>query len=263
MDRLLCSVSTTSSFKKAGVPQHGCGIGSGLLRKLRGGGEYQRLIGGFVVARSFGSGARLGNDHRASVGEAHYRRNVEAVLVEAGKEECAVAAHWAAEGEAELLLLIVGLEVHEGMLGGERAVAHVIEIGSVKTVGPGFGDHIHHRAAGASQFGAVGIGGNAELLHHFVGKLIGRAVAAASLAEEGVVVVAAIDQVAGLEAANAAKSQIAVRARSQAARVLRDAGSKQREIGEAPAVQRQFVDGAFVDQRGDSAGLGFDKRRLA
>ena len=117
----------------------------------------------------------------------------------------------AAEGKAELLLLIMRLEVHEGMLGGEGAVAHVIEIGSVKTVGSGFGNYIHNCAAGPSQISPVRVRGNAKLLHHFVGKLIGRPVAAASLSEKGVVVVTSVDQVAGLEATDTPESQIAIR----------------------------------------------------
>ena len=77
---------------------------------------------------------------------------------------------------------------------------------------PGFGDDVHDRAAGTPQVGAVSIRGDAELLHYFVGELVWRAIAAAGLSEEGIVVVAAIDQVAGLEATNAAEGQIAIRA---------------------------------------------------
>ena len=148
-------------------------------------------------------------------------------------------------------------------MAAKRAVAEEVEIGSVQVIGTRFGDHVHHRAAGASQFGAVGVRGDAELLHHFVGELVGRAIAAAGLSEKGVVVVAAVDQIAGLVAANAAEGKIAVRAGGQPARVLRHSGSQQGEIGEAPSVERQFVDGALVNQRRDAAGLGFDQRRLA
>jgi hypothetical protein len=135
---------------------------------------------------------------------------VEAVLIKAGEEECAVAADGAAQGEAELLLLVVRFEIHERMLGGQSAVAQVVEIGSVKTVGAGFSHYVHHRTTGASQVSAVGIGGNAEFLNYLVGKLVGRAVAAAGLAKESIVVVAAIDKVAGLEASDAPEGQIVV-----------------------------------------------------
>ncbi len=57
------------------------------------------------------------------------------MLIEAGKEERAVAPHRAAQGKAELLLLIVRFEIHEGMRGREGAVAHEVEIRSMKTVG--------------------------------------------------------------------------------------------------------------------------------
>ena len=99
------------------------------------------------------------------------------MLIKAGEEECAVAADGAAQGEAELLLLVVRFEIHERMLGGQSAVAQVVEIGSVKRVGAGFSHHVHHRTTGASQVSAVGVGGNAEFLNYLVGKLVGRAVA--------------------------------------------------------------------------------------
>ena len=45
--------------------------------------------------------------------------------------------------------------------------------------------------------------------------------------------------------------------------ILRDSGSQQGEIGVSPSVERKFVDGPFVNQRRESAGLAFDQRRLA
>ena len=74
------------------------------------------------------------------------------------------------------------------------------------------GDHVHHRAAGASQVGAVSIRRHAELLHHFVRELVRRAIAAAGLSKERIVVVAAVHQIAGLKSPDAAKGQIAIRA---------------------------------------------------
>ena len=101
--------------------------------------------------------------------------------------------------------------------------------------------------------------GDAEFLHDFGGELVGSAITSASLGEESVVVVAAIDEEGVLKSANAAEGEIAIGGGSQAARILGDAGREQREIGEAASVQREIVHGAFVEQRGDGAGLGFDE----
>ena len=132
----------------------------------------------------------------------------------------------------------------------------------MKFVGAGLGDHVDHRAAGASGFGGNGIRRDAEFLDDFIGKLIGSAIASAGLGEEGVVVVGAIDQVAGLEAANAAEGEIAVGGGVEAAGILRDSGSEQGEVGEAASVQRKIENGAFVDDRGQAARFGFDSFRL-
>ena len=47
-------------LEEAGIAQHGGWKRSGLLRELRRGGEYQRLVGGFIVARSRRSRRWLG-----------------------------------------------------------------------------------------------------------------------------------------------------------------------------------------------------------
>ena len=161
------------------------------------------------------------------------------MLIEAGEEENLVALERAADGASDLLLAVVRLEGEESVGGAERTVAEVVERGAVQVIGAGFGDDVDDGAAGASLLGAVGIGGDAELLHDFGGELVGSAIASASLGEEGVVVVAAIDQEAVLESANAAEGKIAIGGGSQAARILGDAGGEQREVGEAAAVQRE------------------------
>ena len=56
------------------------------------------------------------------------------MLIEAGKEKCAVAPHRAAQGKSKLLLLIMRLEIHEGMRGREGAVAQEVEIRSMQTI---------------------------------------------------------------------------------------------------------------------------------
>ena len=83
------------------------------------------------------------------------------------------------------------------------------------------------------------------------------------MGEESIIVIAAIDKIARLIAANAAKSQVTVRSGSQTTRVLGYSGSQKRQISVAAAVQRKFIDGALVNQRRHRAGLGFHQRLLA
>ena len=137
----------------------------------------------------------------------------------------------------------------------------MVERRAMQVIGAGLGDDIDDGAAGASLLGAVGVGGDAELLHHFGGDYIGSAIASARLSEEGVVVVAAVDEKSVLESANAAEREIAVGGGVKAAGILGDAGGEQGEIGETAAVQGEIAQGAFVEQRGDGAGLGFDQGR--
>src|SRR5579863_6247299 len=123
------------------------------------------------------------------------------------------------------------------MGGAEAAIAQEIEGAAVELVRSGFGDHVDHCASGASQFGSIGVGRDAEFLDYLVGKLVGRAVASASLGEKGIVIVGAIDQIARLITADPAESQIAIRAGSHAARVLGDPGSQESQVGEATPIQ--------------------------
>src|SRR4029077_17086902 len=105
----------------------------------------------------------------------------------------------------------------------------------------------------------VGIGGDAEFLDDLGGELVGSAVTSASLGEEGVVEIAAIDQEAVLESAKAAEREIAVGGGGQAAGILGDAGREQHEIGEAAAIKGEIGDGAFVEEGGDGGGMGIDQ----
>ena len=75
---------------------------------------------------------------------------MENVLVESGKEENTIAANRAAYCHAKLLLLVMRLEVHEGIAGRESAVSQVVEIGSMNLIRAGFRHHINDCAAGAA-----------------------------------------------------------------------------------------------------------------
>ena len=217
------------------------GIFSGERGEMRGGGEDQGLIGGFVVSGRVGTGAGRGHNLRRSVKEFDNVGRVEDVLIESREKENLVALERAANGASELLLAIVRLERQESVGRAKRTVAQVIENCPVHVIGAGLGNDVDHRAPGASLFGAVRIGGDAELLYHFGRELKGSAIPPASLGEECVVVVAAIDEKSILKSAKAAEREIAIGGGGEAARILRDAGREQGQIGETAAVQRKIV----------------------
>src|SRR6266496_3327927 len=124
---------------------------------------------------------------------------MEHMLVISHVKECAVALERPAERCAKLGLLAFGLERHERMPGIEHAVAQIGKSGAVEMVGAGLGHDINHCPAGSSKLRAVSVGRNTELLYHFIGKLVGGAIASAGLGEKCVVIIGSIHQVTGLE----------------------------------------------------------------
>ena len=163
------------------------------------------MIGGFVVSGRVRSGAGGGHDFRGAIEELDDVGGVEDVLIESGEKENLIALKRAADGASELLLAIVRLEREESVGSAEGTVSHVVEDGAMNMIGAGFSDDVDNRSTGASLFGAVGIGRDAELLYDFGRELVGSAIASASLGEESVVVIAAIDEGGVLESANTAE----------------------------------------------------------
>jgi hypothetical protein len=135
------------------------GIFSGEGGEMGGGVEDQGLIGGFVVSGSVGPGGG-GHDLRSAIEELDDVGRVEDVLIESSEEENLVALERAADGASELLLAIVRLESEESVGGAEGTVAQVVEDGAMDVIGAGLGDDVDDGAAGASLFGAVGVGGD-------------------------------------------------------------------------------------------------------
>src|SRR5437868_11878243 len=158
------------------------------------------------------------------------------VLVQATKEKNLVTLDRPAQSEAELLLTVLRRAVKVRVLRVNLAVAQEVEVGAVPVVGTGLSYHVHHCTPSASQFRAIGIRRNAKLLHHFIRKLVGSAIATASLSKKRVVVVPTVDQVAGLVSTNPAKRQITIGGGGQSARILRDSRSQQSEVSEAAPV---------------------------
>src|SRR3954462_3844806 len=118
---------------------------------------------------------------------------MENVLVESGEEKDLVGLQRTANGAPDLLLAVVRLESEEWGGGAERTVAKVVKACAMVVVRSGLGDHVDHSAARASLLSAIGIRGNAKLLHDFRGELIRGTVASPRLRKEGIVIVSAVD----------------------------------------------------------------------
>src|SRR5271170_682308 len=138
-------------FKEAGVAGHGGRELTGERGQLRGGGEHDCLIAGFVVAGVQWLLAGLRDNLRAAIQKADHRRYMKDVLVESAIKEDAVAMQRTAEGESELLLLRVRFEIEVGLGRAECAVSNEIKVSPVKLIRAGFRDHVDNRAAGSSQ----------------------------------------------------------------------------------------------------------------
>ena len=198
-------------FGVGGIADLRGGKGSSKRGEMSRCGEDEGLIAGFIITGRVGSDTGLGLDRHGAIEEFDDIGDVEVMLIETAEEEDFIFPDGTAERGSALLLAAMGLEGHHRIGGAKSAVANVIETGAVPVVGAGLGDNVDDGAAGASLLRAVGIGGDAELLDDFVGELVGGAVKTASLGEEGVVVVVAIDEIAGLISANASESQVTVR----------------------------------------------------
>src|SRR5207302_5630993 len=223
--------------------------------------QYQRRVAVLISSAMQRLRSLLGNQRRAPIQEADRSGNMENMLVQAAKEKNLVAFDRTAESEAELLLAVVRRAVEISVLRVKHAVAQEVEAGAMPVVRSGLGHHVHDCSPRPSQFRTIGVGRNAKLLHHFVRKLVGGAIAAASLPKKRVVVIPTVDEVAGLISADPAKRQVAIGGGRQSARILRDSRSQQSQVSEAPPIKRQVRDGALVNQGRNGAGLRVHQRR--
>ena len=116
------------------------------------------------------------------------------VLIEPGKEENLVSLDRAAECASDLLLAAVRFEREEREARPERTIAQIVKPGAVKMIGSRFGDDVYDGSPCPALFRAVGVGRYPEFLHDLGRELIRSTITAASLGEERIVVVAAVDK---------------------------------------------------------------------
>src|SRR5580704_10911142 len=171
-------------FKEAGVAHHLRWEFTRERGQPGGGSEHDGLIARFVIAVVQRFLAGLRDNRRASVYKANHRRHMKYVLIESAKEKDAVVVDGTTQGEAELLLLGVRLEIKCWLGRSERAVSNKIKIRSVKLIRSRFCHHVDHRASGSSKFRTIGIRRDPELLDDFFGELVGSAIAPAGLGEK-------------------------------------------------------------------------------
>src|SRR5207249_5708534 len=149
------------------------------------------------------------------------------------KEEELLFEDGATDISAELIEVIRRLRATvnfiDRVVGIEAPVAKEFKGRAVEIVGAGLGDHVDHSSAGVAKFGGISIGIDLEFLDRVFAELVrsaARASAADGLAEEGVVVVRAVNDQGIYSAALPGKADVA------AAHVEGDAWSEEREIDE-------------------------------
>ena len=167
------------------------------------------------------------------------------VVIEKEKESFTDDA--AAEVSAELVEVIGRLpatvDFIDGIVGVQALVAKEFKGRTVEIVATGLGDHVDHRTACVAEFRGICVGIDLEFLHRVFAKLVrsaARSGAADGLAEEGVVVVRAIDDEGIESSALAGKADIA------SANVEGDAWSEEHEIDEVAAVGGEVFDGDII-----------------
>src|SRR4051794_15411467 len=198
-------------------------------------------------------------------GDAEEDRVVDGVAlgVVVGEEEMLLLHDRPAEAEAVLIEVIRTLHARRRLdrvdvvVRVVAAVAQKVERGAVELVRARLGNDVDDAPARAAVLGRVGVGVDLELLHGVLRKLVRRAAragAAERLAEEGVVIVRAVNDERIQCAALAGEADVAE------AYVAHDAGRGQREVDEAPAVGRQVLNRSLANHRGHRGAAGIDQR---
>src|SRR4051794_13142796 len=123
-------------FREAGIPDQCRAETSGHIVQFLRGSEDEVAIARFVV---------VGRRHESAraVLKAHDSGNVKNMLVEAREEKSAVLLDRPADGSAELVLLVGGLEVKETRLGVQAVVTHKPEGAAMNEVAAGFSRHVN------------------------------------------------------------------------------------------------------------------------
>ena len=182
----------------------------------------------------------------------------------------AVSLERTADREAEVLRVelvdgprtVAAVEVVErrrGQILGHAVIAEEGEGRTLHLVGAGLRDHVDEGAAVAAVLGREAVGDDLELAHGVLSDdqpVVLRRLAAAAVAEEGALVVGAVNGETAVHAALAGDGQEAALA------VALHARSQDGEVGEVAADDRQALDLDFVDVVRGAGAAGFDDRRL-
>ena len=141
------------------------------------------------------------------------------------------------------------------VVGIQALVAKELKGRAVEIVSAGLGDHVDHSAASVAELSGICVGIDLEFLHRVFAELVrstARSSAADGLAEEGVVVVRAIDDQGIESAALSGKADVA------AAYVEGDTWSKEYEIDEVTTVCGEVFNGHIVHRGAHLTTGGFD-----
>ncbi len=180
--------------------------------------------------------------------------------VERGEVEQRVGAQGTAQGEAGLQLLEVEFRLARAVGARRFGRQRIVLVGDVggagQLVGARLGDHGDEAGGGAAELGGGAVGDHHEFLHRVEVEGEGRPLAAALLAEEGVVEVGAVDRDVVLDALLAVDRELlAVRALDQ-----RDSRGELGQLEEIAAVVGDAVEHLAVDLDRVRRAGGLDQR---
>ncbi len=218
--------------------------------------EECRAIEGGTGREVFGSlgGGEAGLD---PVGHGREVDVAAALLVDdlaGGEEERAIALDRSSQREPVLVARELR-RVLAGHVGGVEAVVAIeVERAPLEGVGSRARDHVDDSALGAPELGLIAGGDDLELLDRVLGVALERA------AVERVVVVGAVVDVGGRRRTLAEDGEALVPHRVG---TLRDTRHQRHQVLGVARLERQGVDGDFLDPGGDLAALDLDQRPRA
>ena len=166
------------------------------------------------------------------------------------------AAHRKAELLPGVFLFLESIGLADGLLGVEGVVADEVKRLAVEGVSAALGDGVHGAAGGAPELGGEVAGADLEFFDGRLTHGVGGAGAAASLGEEGLVVVSAVHHVVVVEPGDAAVAHQAEVA------VGLYGGREQHKVLPAPAVDGQVFDRDLRDGDRVCGPVGLDDGRV-
>ncbi len=224
-------------------------------------GRVRSPRGGIVYGAQAGEVAGSHRERWNEAGEGDALPQPETFVI--AEKEGVALPDGAAEAAAELVLLECrrGARAGEEVLGVHLFVAKELEEASMEVTGPGLGDQVDDAAGGAAEFRGVAVGDELEFGERVHGGLHD------DRADITLVVVEAVDHevvvvsVLAVDGHGSAGTTVirAVAALQRVVAVLVGAHGELRQADEVPAVQREVLHGALINQRAERGTVGLQR----